>query len=44
MFASREYRNQAWDWAKSRPWLQILVETALLLLFILTSTRLLLRH
>ena len=36
-------RHQAWDWAKSRPWLRILVETALLLLFVLTSTRLLRR-
>ena len=44
MMASREYREQMWDWAKSRPWFQILVETLLLLLFVLTSTRLLLRH
>ena len=44
MLASRENREQVWDWAKSRPWLQIVVETVLLLLFVLTSTRLLLRH
>ncbi len=31
------------DWPKSRPWLEILIEAALLLLFVLTSTRLL-RH
>ena len=42
MIANR-YRQNAWDWAKSRPWLQILLETALLMLFVLTSTRLL-RH
>ena len=38
-----QYRHQALDWAKSRPWLQIVIEAALLLLFVLTSTRLL-RH
>ncbi len=37
------HRNQAWEWAKSRPWLQILLDVGLLLLFVLTSTRLLLR-
>jgi len=38
-----QYRQQAWDWAKSRPWLRLLLEAALLLLFVLSSTRLLLR-
>ena len=42
MIAS-QYRHQALDWAKSRPWLRILLEAGLLLLFVLTSTRLLLR-
>jgi hypothetical protein len=38
-----QYRQQAWGWAKSRPWTRILLEAALLLLFVLSSTRLLLR-
>jgi hypothetical protein len=42
MIAS-QYREQAWDWAKSRPWFRILAEVLLLLLFVLTSTRLLRR-
>jgi hypothetical protein len=31
-------------WVKSRAWLEIVIEAGLLLLFVLTSTRLLLRH
>jgi hypothetical protein len=32
-----------WHWARTRPWSQILIETVLLLLFVLSSMRLL-RH
>ena len=32
-----------WNWAKSRQWQRIVIEAILLLLFVLTSTRLL-RH
>jgi len=31
----------AWQWAKSRPWHRIVIEALLLLLFVLSSTRLL---
>jgi hypothetical protein len=37
------YRHQVVHWAKSYPWLRILLEAMLLLLFVLSSTRLL-RH
>jgi hypothetical protein len=40
LMASREL---VWAWAKSRPWHRILLEALLLLLFVLSSTRLL-RH
>ena len=38
-----QYRQQARDWARSRPWFTIAWEAALLLLFVLSSTRLLRR-
>jgi hypothetical protein len=37
MMASRE---AMWYWARTRPWRTILIEAALLLLFVLTTTRL----
>ena len=36
-------RTLIWNWTKSRPWSRIVLEAILLLLFVLTSTRLL-RH
>jgi hypothetical protein len=36
-------REIIWHWARSRPWYRILIEAGLLLLFVLSSTRLL-RH
>ena len=36
-------REMIWQWAKTRPWYRILMELAVLLLFVLSSTRLL-RH
>jgi hypothetical protein len=40
---AENYRHQVVDWAKTRPWIRILLEAMLLLLFVLSSTRLL-RH
>lgn len=33
-------RELIWTWARSRPWYKILIEIALLLAFVLSSTRL----
>jgi hypothetical protein len=42
MIANRErFRREAWEWTTTRPWLRILTEAILLLLFVLSSTRLL---
>jgi len=34
-------RDLIWHWARSRPWQRIVIEALLLLLFVLSSTRLL---
>ena len=41
MVSHESIRHQAWDRARSLPWLRVLIEVALLLLFVLSSTRLL---